>query len=80
MSRARVAIDAAVLAAAVWIDRLAERNIGRTVARDDGTRAIDVQGRLQLRRLGLVRRDGRCGQRFEIRFPFVARESPLLVR
>ena len=29
---------------------------------------------------GLVRRDGRCGQRFEIRFPFVARESPLLVR
>ena len=44
-------------------------------------RAVDVQGRLRASAARLfVRCDGRRGQRFEIGFPFVAREPPLRVR
>ena len=41
MRRPRVAVDAAVLAALVRIDRLRERDVGRIVARDDRARALD---------------------------------------
>src|SRR5712692_1762951 len=40
MARAGVAVDAAVLAAAVRVDRLLEADVGRVVARDDRARAL----------------------------------------
>src|SRR5713226_6035432 len=40
MARARVAVDAAVLAAAVRVDRLLEADVGRVVARDNRARAL----------------------------------------
>ena len=40
MARPRVAVDAAVLAAAVGIDRLLEGDVGRVVAGDDAAREL----------------------------------------
>ena len=56
MARARVAVNAAVLAAAVRIDRLRETDVGRVVVRDDGARAFDGDEGLQFTRIGFVRR------------------------
>ena len=42
-----IAIDAAVLAALVWIDRLRERDVGRRVGRDDRAGALDRDRRPQ---------------------------------
>ena len=52
--RPRVAVDAAVLAALVRIDRLRERDVGRIVARDDRARALDRHGRAELGRRVVV--------------------------
>src|SRR6266853_754451 len=41
VGRARKTIDAAVLAAAIGVDRAVETNIGRGIARDDRARAVD---------------------------------------
>ncbi len=49
--RPRVAVDAAVLAALVRIDRLRERDVRRIVAADDRARRLDPHDRLQRRRL-----------------------------
>ncbi len=49
VGRSRVAVDAAVLAAAIGIHRLVERNVGRIVARDDRARAFLDHRRLELR-------------------------------
>ncbi len=57
--RPRVAVDAAVLAALVRVDRLAERNVGRIVARDDRARGLDTHDRLRRRRRNVVLRRGR---------------------
>ena len=48
MARAGVAVDAAVLAAAIGIDRLREADVGRVVARDDRARALLGHAGLQL--------------------------------
>src|SRR5215469_16482252 len=40
MGRSREAVDAAMFAAAIRIDRLFERDVGRRVARDDAARSI----------------------------------------
>src|SRR5690606_23816509 len=47
MARPRIAVDAAVLTAAVGVDRLRERKIGRVVARDDGSRGLGLDERLE---------------------------------
>ena len=47
--RPRVAVDAAVLAPLVGIDRLRERDVGRLVARDDRARALDRHRRADWR-------------------------------
>lgn len=44
MRRARVAINAAVLAAAVRVDGLLVRNVRRAVAADDAARLLDRDG------------------------------------
>ena len=49
--RARKAIDAAVLAAAIGIDRTVEADIGRVVAGDDLARSVDRHLRLERRQL-----------------------------
>ena len=48
VARARVAVDAAVLAAAVRVDRLGEAHVRRVVARDDRACALDGDLGLQL--------------------------------
>src|SRR5688572_28599959 len=55
MARPRVAVDAAVLAAAVRVDRLREADVGRVVMRDDRARALDRHAGLEFPRVGLVR-------------------------
>ena len=45
VARPRVAIDAAVLAAAIGVDRAVEADIGRIVAGDDRARRIDLKPR-----------------------------------
>src|SRR3546814_20277842 len=44
------AVDAAVLAAAIWIDRLRERKVRRLVAGNDRARVFAMQGGRELRR------------------------------
>src|SRR3546814_21079525 len=44
------AVDAAVLAAAIWIDRLRERQVRRLVAGNDRARVFAMQGGRELRR------------------------------
>src|SRR2546423_14177638 len=66
MRRAREAVDAAVLAAAIGIDRAVEGNIRRIVAGDDAACCIDRDRRLERRQLfellpAVVERD--TGQR-----------------
>src|SRR6185369_12033122 len=51
MGRPRVAVDAAVLAAAIRIDRLRERDVWRLVAGDDRARCVDRYRGLDRRRL-----------------------------
>src|SRR5437879_2261495 len=46
VARARVAVDAAVLASLIGIDRLRERKVGRVVARDDRARPLQRHHRL----------------------------------
>ena len=83
MARPRVAIDAAVLAAAVRIDRAVEADIRRVVAGDDRPRRIHGQGRGQRRRLfvgrapAVVERDAPFG--FEAS-AIVARRAASLAR
>ena len=50
----RVAVDAAVLAAVVRIDRLRERDVRRVVARDDRARLLDRHRGLQRRQRVVV--------------------------
>ena len=45
MARPRIAIDAAVLAAAIGVDRAVEADIGRVVAGDDRARRVDAERR-----------------------------------
>src|SRR5436190_7435811 len=47
MARPGVAVDAAVLAAAIGIDRAVEADVRRVVVRDDGARALDGDLRLE---------------------------------
>ena len=47
--RPREAIDAAMLAAAIGIDRAVEGNVGRLIARDDLARGVDLYRRLERR-------------------------------
>ncbi len=49
VGRARVAVDAAMLAALVRVDRLRERNVGRGVAADDRPRRLDRDRGLERR-------------------------------
>src|SRR5262249_12044654 len=51
MGRAGEAVDAAMLAAAIWIDRAVKRDIGRIVVGDDPASAVDGDGRLERRQL-----------------------------
>ena len=51
MARPRVAIDAAVLAAAIRVDRAVEADIRRVVARDDRARRVDAEPCGDARRL-----------------------------
>src|SRR5665213_531714 len=53
VARPREAIDAAVLAAAIGVDRAVEADIGRGVASDDRAGRIDRQPRRERHRLGL---------------------------
>src|SRR5438067_5140808 len=55
MARPRIAVDAAMLTAAIRIDRAIEADIGRVVAGDDRARRIDREGRQQSCRLGFDR-------------------------
>ena len=50
MARPRIAIDAAVLAAAIRVDRAVEADIRRIVAGDDRARRVDAQGLTPRRR------------------------------
>ncbi len=70
--RPRVAIDAAVLAALVGIDRLRERDVRRIVAADDRARGLDPHDGLQRRRGGFV-----IGRRTRD-FPAILDRLPLL--
>ena len=56
MARARITVDTAVLATAIRIDGLRERDVGRVVARDDRARGIHADGGFEWRRrlLGAV--------------------------
>src|SRR5262249_5994528 len=74
----RVAIDAAVLAAAVRIDRLTEADVGRLVARDDRARGVDVQ--LGARSCGNVAGLQRRVERIAVWLSFATREPAVLVR
>src|SRR5581483_11464116 len=56
VARPGVAIDAAVLAAAVGIDGLREADVGRVVVRNDRARALDGDARLELARVGFLGR------------------------
>ena len=71
--RPREAVDAAVLAAAIGIDRAVERHVGRGVAREDGARGIARQRRAQRRQLVVFRRLARC-----LGLPAVGRADALL--
>ena len=51
VGRAREAIDAAMLAAAIGVDRTVERDVGGIVARDDGLGGVDGIERVALGRL-----------------------------
>src|SRR6516225_9481697 len=51
MGRAREAVDAAMLAAAIRIDRAVKRDIGRIVVSDDSAGAVDGDGCLERRQL-----------------------------
>src|SRR3546814_8998285 len=51
MARPRKAVDAAMLAAAIGIDRAVEGNVGRLVPGDDVPRAVFMQHGLQRRGL-----------------------------
>ena len=55
MVRPREAVDAAVLAAAIRVDRAVEADVGRGVARDDAARPLGRHLCPSLRRRGLVR-------------------------
>src|SRR3546814_4461498 len=44
VARAREAIDAAMFAAAIGVDRAVEADVGRLVARDDRLRVLDRDG------------------------------------
>src|SRR5438067_10230665 len=55
MARPRIAVDAAMLAAAIRVDRAVEADIGRVVAGDDRPRRVDRQNCRQPRRLFLQR-------------------------
>ena len=64
VGRAREAVDAAVLAAAIRIDRAVEADVGRVVARDDLARPLLGHRRLERRQLldrapAVVERDAR---------------------
>ena len=56
VGRPREAVDAAVLAAAIGIDRAVEADVGRGVARDDGARGVARQCRAQRRQFLIIRR------------------------
>src|SRR5437868_3699934 len=47
MARPRVAVDAAVLATPVWVDRLGKADVRRVVVRDDRACALDRHLRLE---------------------------------
>ena len=51
VGRAREAVDAAVLAATIGIDRAVERNVGRVVAGDDTAGGVDRDGGLERRQV-----------------------------
>ena len=51
VGRAREAVDAAMLAAAIGVDRAVEADVGRVVSRDDGARPLDRHLGLERRRL-----------------------------
>src|SRR6202022_2898148 len=55
VARPRVAIDAAVLAAAIGVDRAVEADVRRVVSGDDRARRIDAEGRPQRHRLFIGR-------------------------
>ena len=64
VGRPREAVDAAVLAAAIGIDRAVEADVGRVVARDDLARGLDRDRGLERRQLldrlpAVVERDAR---------------------
>src|SRR3954469_15866085 len=66
MGRPREAVDAAVLAAAIGIDRAVEADIGGVVAGDDFSRGVDGDTGLERRQFvealpGVVERDPRLG-------------------
>ena len=56
VGRPREAVDAAMLAAAIGIDRAVEADVGRGVARDDGARGVARQRRAQRRQFLIVHR------------------------
>ena len=51
VGRPREAVDAAMLAAAIGVDRAVEADVGRVVPRDDGARPLDRHLGLERRRL-----------------------------
>src|SRR5690606_39594720 len=55
VARPREAIDAAMLAAAIGVDRAVEADIGRLVAGDDRPWPLDGDGGAQRRRLAVLR-------------------------
>src|SRR3954469_6027316 len=66
MGRPREAVDAAVLAAAIGIDRAVEADIGGVVASDDFSRGVDGDTGLERRQFvqalpAIVERDPRLG-------------------
>jgi hypothetical protein len=66
MGRSREAVDAAVLAAAIGIDRAVEADIGGVVAGDDFSRGVDGDRGLERRQFvealpAVVERDPRLG-------------------
>ena len=75
MRRPGVAVDAAVLASLVRIDRLRERDVGRIVAADDRARRHDPHRRLRRRRLARRRPPARGCPAVIDRLPLLAAEA-----